>query len=370
MNNIVNMAGFVSAEFEQILNQIYFAVPNWKWLILIAGIVALYVIRPFFQSFLKSLKSTKPFQSDQVFMNHFLNLEVEKGISWAVLALVGMILVENLELTINMEKYFLILLKVFLAFNVIRVIYLSMDSLGYVIEQWAEKTDSSIDDQLAPLATKTLKVLVILIGFLVVLQNFGVNVTALLAGLGLGGVAIAFAAQDTVANVFGTITILLDSPFKLGDRVKIGDVDGTIEEVGFRSTRIRTLYNSVVTMPNSVVAKEKIDNLTARNNVFRFRTVLGFTYNTTEQQIEQFCQEFKYHLKQDPTVQQDRVTVVFQDFAESSLNVLIAFHYQIPDPVMEADIVQSHLNMIHKLYKKLNLDFAFPTRTVILENKN
>jgi len=241
MNNIFNVAGFISAEFEQILNQVYFAVPNWKWIILLLGFLVLFFARPFFVLNRVTDSDYQYFQVQGYFLNHFLNLEIEKGLSWVALAIGGMIFVENLELSINMEKYFLILLKVFLAFNVIRVIYLSMDSLGYVIEQWAEKTESSIDDQLAPLATKTLKVLVIIIGFLIVLQNFGVNVTALLAGLGLGGVAIAFAAQDTVANVFGTITILLDSPIKLGDRVKIGDVDGTIEEVGFRSTRIRTL---------------------------------------------------------------------------------------------------------------------------------
>ena len=367
--NIFNLAGFISTEFDFILNHSYFIIPTWKWIALIGGLSFIYFIRPFLVGFIKHLKKSKAFKSQQPFLNHFLGLDLEKGLSWAVLSLAAMILIENLELSINLEKYLMILVKVFMAYNVIRVAYLSMNSFGFIIEDWAAKTESSIDDQLAPLATKTLKVLVIIIGFLVVLQNFGVNVTALLAGLGIGGVAIAFAAQDTVANVFGTITILLDSPFKLGDRVKIADVDGTVEEVGFRSTRIRTLYNSVITMPNSVVAKEKIDNLSARENIFRFRTTLGFTYNASEQQINQFCEEFKYYLKQDASVLQDRVAVVFVDFAESSLNVLVSFHYKIDDPVNELNINQNYLNTIQKIAKQLQLDFAFPTRTVILENK-
>ena len=201
------------------------------------------------------------------------------------------------------------------------------------------------------------------------LQNFGVNVTALLAGLGIGGVALAFAAQDTVANVFGTITILLDSPFKLGDRVKILDVDGIILEVGFRSTRIRTLYNSVITLPNSVVAKEKIDNLTARENIYRFRTVLGFTYAATQIQIEKFCENYKYFLKQEQFVDQERITIHFIDFAESSMNVLVNFHYTLNDSTLEFKTNENYLFQIHKIASEQGLSFAFPTRTLVIEGK-
>ncbi len=370
MNLFTNSASFVSGEIEQILNSVVISVPNWKWLAIILGFGFLFLIRGLFiQGLILLKRSQKKWAEKNVFISHLLDLEIEKSISWILLSIFAMVLVENLDLTINLEKYLLIFSKLFLCYNTVRLVYLAVEAFGFVLEAWSAKTASQIDDQLAPLATKTLKVLVILIGGLIVLQNFGVNVTALLAGLGIGGVALAFAAQDTVANVFGTITILLDSPFKLGDRIKILDVEGNILEVGFRSTRIRTFYNSVITIPNSVVAKEKIDNMTERNNVFRFRTVLGFTYNATQDQIQKFTENLKYFLKQESIVDQTRMTTHFIDFAESSMNVLVNFHYTLNDATLEIATNENWLFQINKIAAEQKLSFAFPTRTLMVEGK-
>lgn len=229
------------------------------------------------------------------------------------------------------------------------------------------KKKSQIGDQLAPLATKTIKILVIIIGSLIILQNFGVNVTAVLAGLGIGGVALAFAAQDTVANFFGTITILLDSPFRVGDHVKIIDVEGVVEEVGFRSTRIRALSNSLITLPNSVVAKEKVDNITARRGNQRFRHILGFTYAATPAQIEHFCKQVSEHLKKDARVNQQRTVVQFYELAESSQNILVNFHFLVQPNESETQILQQYLLDMVKIAQDSKLDFAFPTRTLVIE---
>jgi MscS family membrane protein len=234
--------------------------------------------------------------------------------------------------------------------------------------RWAKETESEFDDQLAPFASRTLKVVVIIVGVLVGLQNFGVNVTALLAGLGIGGVALAFAAQDTVANVFGTITIILDRPFKLGEHIKVGDTEGIIEEVGFRSTRIRTFYNSLVTIPNSVMAKERIDNLSLRNGWIRCRHTLGFTYDATMEQIKQFTEELRYLVMQDPRVDRNRAFINFNSYGESSINVLVNFHFQVkPDEVI-MQIENEYLELIHATAEKHKLSFAFPTRTLVVTN--
>jgi MscS family membrane protein len=369
MDLLTNSATFFSSGLDQFLNSVYISVPNWKWLFIFLGFSFLNLIKNFVIHGIKSIKkSQKRLAEKNIFLNRFLDLEIEKGISYIILSICAMILVENLELTTNLEKYLLIFCKVIFSYNMISVIYLATDAFGSVMQSWSSSTSSHIDDQLAPLATKTLKVLVIIVGGLVVLQNFGVNVTALLAGLGIGGVALAFAAQDTVANVFGTVTILLDSPFRLGDRIKILDIDGKVEDVGFRSTRIRTFYNSVVTLPNSVVAKEKIDNLTNRENIFRFRTTLGFTYASTPIQIQNFCEHLRYYLKQDPAVDQTRIIVNFVDFAESSMNVLVNFHYKTNDPDLETLTNESYLLQIQKLVEDQKLSFAFPTRTLVIEN--
>jgi len=123
--------------------------------------------------------------------------------------------------------------------------------LDYHLRNWAASTESAIDDVFAPLAGKTLRVFIVIIGALLIIQNLtGVKIGPLLASLGIGGIAVALAAKDSIANFFGTLTILFDKPFQIGDRVLIDNYDGVVENVGFRSTRIRTLTGNLVTIPN------------------------------------------------------------------------------------------------------------------------
>ena len=128
-----------------------------------------------------------------------------------------------------------------------------------------------------------------MLGILIVLQNMGVNVFSLLAGLGLGGLAFALAAKDTAANLFGSIMILTDRPFKIGDWVKMDGVEGTVEEIGFRSTRVRTFYNSLITIPNATIANVQIDNLGVRQ-YRRTTATLGVTYDTSMEKMNQFVE--------------------------------------------------------------------------------
>ncbi len=367
-NHIQAGTRFISSEMQDAFDHVIFLVPNWKWAALLGCLISLYFLRFIILSILTKAKTNQAYFPDKTFMQFFFQLPLEKGISWALVSLIGILFVESLMLTENLSKYLVLFFKLILAVNIIRICYLAAEAFGSSIQEWAKTTESQIDDQLAPLATKTMKVLVILIGALIVLQNFGVNVTALLAGLGIGGVALAFAAQDTVANVFGTITILLDTPFKLGDKIKLGDTEGIVEEVGFRSTRIRTYYNSLVTLPNSYVAKEKIDNLTDRQGWIRFRNIIGVTYDAKPEQIKLFCENLKYDLLQDETVDHERISISFNGFGDSSLNILINFHYRIQLDQDEMLRNQTYLNAIYDLTQKLNLDFAYPTRTMIVRN--
>lgn len=362
-------ASFISAEMQNILDSQIVVMANWKWIGLVVSVFLVLFINKFARILLHKAKKKIHLPEERTFFSYFIQQNIERGLSWIFAALIGMALVENLDLPPNFEKYLLLLLKVTLGLHLLRLAYFAADAFGLVIDYWTHKKNSQLGDQLAPLATKTLKALVIIIGTLVLLQNFGVNVTAILAGLGLGGVALAFAAQDTVSNFFGTITILLDSPFRVGDHVKIIDVEGTIEEVGFRSTRIRSLTNSMITLPNSVVAKEKIDNITERRGICRFRHMLGFTYAATPEQIEHFCEQLRYHLKQDSRVNQERIAIQFHELAESSQNILVQFHFLVQPHEFEAQILQKYLLDIVKLSQASKLDFAFPTRTLLMENK-
>lgn len=351
------------------MNRLFLGMPTSKWISLAVGLVVLYFLRKFIQRVLIKVRTQKYFKDRESLFFKIIFLKIERFLSWILIAIIAGVFFESLQLTGWLEKYLLLGCKIILAVNVIRICYLAADAIGSNIGHFAQHSKNPlITDQLAPLATRTLKVFVIVVGTLIVLQNLGVDVTALLAGLGIGGVALAFAAQDTVANVFGTITILLDSPFKIGDRIRILDVDGLVDEVGFRSTRVRTLYNSIVTIPNSTVAKEKIDNLSLRNDKFRFRFVLGFTYSSPMENINRFCELLREYLRSDPAVDPDLVSININEFAESSVNVLVSYHYYFADPRMELKVQQEHLMTIAKLTEELKIEFAFPTRTLFLSN--
>lgn len=359
---------FISSETQDFLNTAIMGLPNWKWLSLIAASICLYFFRIIVLWFMIKLKKAQTYFPQKTFMQFFLDQEIEQGLSWVLVGVAALITVDSLELTPNLDKYLVIIIKLFLSINVIRTCYLAAEALGLSIQEWAKTTDTELDDQLAPFASKTLKVSVVIVGALIVLQNFGVNVTALLAGLGIGGVALAFAAQDTVANVFGTITILMDAPFKLGDFVKIGETEGTIEEIGFRSTHIRTLYNSLVMLPNSVVAKEKIDNLTKRKGWVRFRHVIGFTYEATPELIQTFADNLKYQLLQDPSVDRERIAIHLNSFGDSALNVMVNFHYKLNENEVDLAKIGGYLNLIFNVSQEQKLSFAYPTRTLIVQN--
>jgi MscS family membrane protein len=158
------------------------------------------------------------------------------------------------------------------AFRLVDMVYVLMLSR-------AMRTENKFDDLLVPMVSKSLKVFVVVVGAIFTADNLNIDVTSLLAGLGLGGLAFALAAKDLLGNFFGSLTVLLDRPFHIGDWVIIGDVEGSVEDVGFRSTRIRTFYNSLVTLPNSNLTTTTIDNMGARR-YRRMKAMLGLTYQT------------------------------------------------------------------------------------------
>lgn len=361
---------FISSETQDFLNSVILGLPNWKWLCLLAAFIVLYFARILVYGIIIRLKKSQNYFPQKTFMKFFLDQEIERGLSWVIICSAALIIIDSLNLPLNIEKYLVLTIKIFLSLNIIRACYLAAEALGLSIEEWAKTTQTHLNDQLAPFATKTLKVLVVITGSLLVLQNFGVNVTALLAGLGIGGVALAFAAQDTVANVFGTITILLDSPFKLGDQVKIGDTEGLVEEIGFRSTHIRTPYNSSITIPNSVVAKEKVDNLSKRENWIRFRHIVGFTYDANPTTINAFAENLKYQLLQNPSVDRARIAIHLNSFGDSALNVIVNFHYKLNADEVDLAKIGEFLNLIFTVSQEQKLSFAYPTRSVIMQKEN
>ena len=248
------------------------------------------------------------------------------------------------------------------------VAYRVADLLASVLERRAERTETRFDNLLVPLVRKSLKVFVAAIGLVLIADTIGQDITALLAGLGLGGLALALAAQDTVSNLFGSLTVLVDRPFQVGDWVVVGDVEGTVEEVGFRSTKIRTFYNSLITLPNSNLIKASVDNLGDRT-YRRWMTTLAVTYDTPPETIDAFCEGVRELIRLHPYTRKDYFHVYLNDFGDASLNILLYMFFKTPDWATELRERHRLGVDILRLAADLGVEFAFPTQTVYLRKE-
>lgn len=218
---------------------------------------------------------------------------------------------------------------------------------------------------IVPLGQKTVKVLVVGLAMIAMLSSFGFNVTALLAGLGVGGIAVALAAQKTIENVFGGVMILGDQPVRVGDFCRFGDRVGIIEEIGLRSTRIRTLDRTVVAIPNAEFASMQLENFAKRDRIW-YNPRLGLRYETTPEQLRFVLVEVRKMLYAHPKVSPDPARVRFTGFGDYSLN-LDVFAYVLVTDFSEFLGVAEDLNLrIMDIVAASGSGFAFPSQTLYL----
>ena len=223
-----------------------------------------------------------------------------------------------------------------------------------------EKTESDLDDQLLPIVRKAAKLGIWIVGIIVALNNAGYDVAALLAGLGVGGLALAIAAQDTVANIFGGATIFADRPFVIGDRVRVGGYDGVMKDIGIRSSRLETRDGAVVTMPNSKFTGSAVENV-SQGIGRRIVTNLGLTYDTTPEQMEKAMDILREIADANEGVDED-VKVSFSSWGDFAMGIRFAFFVK-PDAHFRN--TENGVNMeILKRFTAEGLDFAYPTQTI------
>ena len=229
-----------------------------------------------------------------------------------------------------------------------------------ILAPLAEKSENDLDDQLLPVVRKGASFTVWALGIIVALNNAGYDVAAVLAGLGIGGIALAMAAKDTVSNVFGGFTIFTDRPFKINDRVRVDGYDGSISEIGIRSTRLRTLSGTLVTIPNSTFSDTAVENVTEEPSR-KVSLNLGLTYDTTPEGMERAMELLREIASTNPNLE-EKVVVGFDQFGDFALNIMMIYYI-----TSGADIVgtQTAVNMeILRRFAAKKLEFAFPTQTL------
>ena len=204
------------------------------------------------------------------------------------------------------------------------------------------------------------------IGILITIQSLGYNVSTILSGLGIGGLAFALAAQDTIANLFGSLVVAIDQPFKVGETVKVGAHIGTVEEIGLRSTKIRLVDKSLVVIPNKLVSSEAITNL-SRFTQRRFEQVIGLSYDTTPDQMTLIVGDIRQLILRETAVDSSSVMVYFRDFSASSLDLWIVYVAQGPD-FQQSLALKQRVNLeVMRAVAARGLVFAYPTSVMHLE---
>ncbi len=297
---------------------------------------------------------------------HSLIKPIAKPISYLVIVPILMVLVPVLQLPVTLGRYVIIGLDILWPVFLTVVFYRLVDVFGIYMLKVAHRTESTLDDQLVPLLRKIFKTFVIIIGVLYVLINLDLNIIPFLTGLSIGGLAFALAAQDTLKNFFGSLMIFVDRPFQVGHWITSGDIDGEVEEVGLRSTRVRTFRNSLIYVPNAMLADRMIDNHGLR--VYRrFFTTVAITYDTPPGLIEVFIEGLNKLVENHPHTRKDKYHIFLNDFGDSSLNIMFYIFFEAPSWALELQYRHEIMISIVEMAEELNVRFAFPTRSLHME---
>jgi MscS family membrane protein len=257
------------------------------------------------------------------------------------------------------DKIFLLLFIISGFWIFLRII----DFIAQVFLHRASFTESKSDDQMVPFIKELTKILTIIFAIFVLMGSvFNMNVATIIAGLGIGGIAVALAAQDTLQNLLGSFTIFADKPFVVGDLIRIDKYEGTIEKVGFRSTLIRTLDKTMVIIPNKKMVDSPLENLSLRN-LRRMKFNVGLQYDTPAAVILKISKEIEEYVNKHEATSDDTLAT-FDSFGDSSLNLQVLYFIEIVDYSEYMKIRQEINYGIMEIVTRNGAEFAFPSQTV------
>ncbi|WP_225872367.1 mechanosensitive ion channel family protein [Pedobacter frigidisoli] len=269
---------------------------------------------------------------------------------------------EAIPVTIGecLDRIFLFMIILSIFWIILRII----DFISHVLLFKASLTESKSDDQLVPFLKELFKTIVVFIGFFTLLGFvFEVNVLTLITGLGIGGIAIALAAKESLENLIGSFTIFLDKPFVVGDLVKVDGVEGTVEKVGFRSTLIRTTEKTMATIPNKGMIDGVLENMSLRN-FRRVKFSFGITYETNAETIKKIVDEIKTYIREHEDTSDDG-NAYFEGFGDSSLNIEVIYFVSLIAYNDYLSIKQEINFKIMEIVMRNKSDFAYPTQRLI-----
>ena len=237
------------------------------------------------------------------------------------------------------------------------------------MERLAKKTTNKMDEQVVPIVKKGIQILIVLAGAIQMLSLLNVNITALIAGVSIGGLALALAAQDTVKNLIGSAMIFVDQPFQIGDWINAGGQEGAVEEVGFRTTRIKTADSSIISVPNGTIANQAINNMGMRE--YRLmQTMLGLKYDTPLDKIKEYIEALRQMIEEYKSVDHNASYIHLNNLGASSIDILFRVKINVNDYKNELIAKEDLLFKVLKTAEEIGVDFAFPSSSIYIEGNN
>lgn len=342
----------------------------WQWegllLMILLGIAIFFLFDWLFNFLIKRVLPVI-FPQSKYQLNKRLIHRVASPISMLLVLGTWILLYPMLLLSVGFGQYITLFLRIAALLLGVIAVYRLVDLLGDVFAKLTLRTETAMDDQLVPLVKRIGKILVVAFGTIFILQNLNINVTALLAGVSIGGLALALAAQDTVRNFIGSLSIFVDRPFQIGDYIEASGMSGTVVEVGVRSTRLRAGDGSQVSVPNGDLANMTVTNHSIRT-YRRYNTTLGITYDVTAAQMENFVNEVRSLVDSHPKTRDEGNLIYFHQMGASSLDIhfMVFFEQSSYEEMLGAR--QDLFLSIMRLAEESGISFAFPSTSVYVES--
>ena len=349
--------------WKNILADIQYFLPESQWLSLFAIIFAASVTgkvaRIYGRHFIKKFIS-----KNNLDLSEKKRERLTYPISLTTTAAALLILLPLLDESNNVIPWLLRLSQVALSLGITLLGYHCVDFACLCLEKKARESENKFDDILVPLLRKSAKSFVIFVGAISIGNAMTLDMKGLIAGLGIGGLALALAAKDTISNLFGSLTVILDHPFRIGDWIVVNEkIEGVVEEVGLRSCRIRTFYDSIVTIPNGELTNAHIDNYGARH-YRRLSTIIAIEYGTPPEKIEAFCEGIRQLILGHPHTRKEKYQVWLNKMGDSALEIMLYVFWRVPNWSKELEERHRLLMDIIRLGESLEINFAFPTHTI------
>ncbi len=329
--------------------------------IFIMALIFSNIISKIIMSILKKLTSkTKTKMDDQL-------LEIIKTPLKFSIILVGFYIAKEWLNLSQLDTFLDKIIQTFATIIVFWLIYRLVAKFSYIFDKFSSRFGKKLSSDIENFIVKTLKILVFIVAIMSILQSWGINVSAFLASLGLVGMAFALAAKDTAANLFGSLVIFTDRPFKIGDWIQTPQVEGTVENIGIRSTRVRAFTQALISVPNATIANSPITNWSKMGRR-RIKTRLGLTYSTTKEQMQNILEGLRAMLKNHPDIHDDTIMVRFDEFGDSSLGIFCYFFTTTTNWAKFLETKEDVNFKIMEIVEKNGSSFAFPSQSIYVES--